>query len=83
MRKGSDYPKIVEWSTEDRCFVGSCPGLFYGGCHGDDEKKVFTDLCKLVEKTIELYQTEGRALPPPLPIGDGSSHRGIVEIISE
>jgi predicted RNase H-like HicB family nuclease len=33
------YVKIVEWLDEDECFVGSCPELFYGACHGDDEKQ--------------------------------------------
>ena len=70
MRKGSDYPKIVEWSEEDGCFIGSCPDLFFGGCHGDDEKKVFADLCRLVDETVELYQREARALPPPSSIRD-------------
>ena len=26
MRARSRYVKIVEWSEEDQCFVGSCPG---------------------------------------------------------
>jgi hypothetical protein len=43
---------------------GSCPGLFYGGCHGDDEQAVFVELCQLVDETIELYVSEGRPLPP-------------------
>jgi len=60
----SKYVKIVEWSEEDNCFVGSCPGLFYGGCHGDDEKAVFAELCQLVEETLELYQREEKPLPP-------------------
>lgn len=51
--------------TEDQCYVGSCPGLFYGGCHGNDEKKVFAELCKIVEETIELYKKDGKPLPPP------------------
>lgn len=58
------YVKIVEWSDEDHCFVGSCPGLFYGGCHGDDEQSVFAELCQIVEETVELYDVEKRPLPP-------------------
>ncbi len=34
------YPKIVEWSEEDGCFVGRCPLLFDGGVHGNDEASV-------------------------------------------
>ena len=37
MRDGARYVKIVEWSADDNCYVGSSPGLLYGGCHGDDE----------------------------------------------
>lgn len=32
MKASARYVKIVEWSDEDQCFVGSCPGLLYGGC---------------------------------------------------
>jgi predicted RNase H-like HicB family nuclease len=65
MKESTRYVKIVEWSDEDQCFVGSCPGLFYDGCHGDDEKEVFAQLCKLVDEVIELYKEDGKPLPPP------------------
>ncbi len=64
MKESERYVKIVEWSEEDQCFVGSCPGLFYGGCHGDDESQVFAELCEIVDDTIDLYKQEGRPLPP-------------------
>jgi predicted RNase H-like HicB family nuclease len=67
MKVSARYVKIVEWSDEDQCFVGSCPGLLYGGCHGDDEQAVFAELCEIVEETIELYQKDGKPLPP-LPV---------------
>jgi len=65
MNSGAKYVKIIEWSEVDKCFVGSCPGLFYGGCHGDNEQAVFAELCDLGEETIALYEKEGRTLPPP------------------
>jgi predicted RNase H-like HicB family nuclease len=64
MKDSARYVKVVEWSDEDHCFVGSCPGLFYGGCHGEDEKAVFAELCGIVEETIELYKKDGKPLPP-------------------
>jgi predicted RNase H-like HicB family nuclease len=64
MNEEYHYVKIVEWSNEDQCFIGSCPDLFYGGCHGSDEKQVFAELCKLVLETIDLYQQNGKFLPP-------------------
>lgn len=64
MKDSARYAKIVEWSEEDQCYVGSAPGLLYGGCHGDDEVAVFEQLGRIVEEAIELYRQDGRALPP-------------------
>jgi predicted RNase H-like HicB family nuclease len=64
MKDSARYAKIVEWSEEDQCFVGSSPGLIYGGCHGQDEREVFDQLCQIVEEAIELYKVDGRPLPP-------------------
>jgi predicted RNase H-like HicB family nuclease len=64
MKDSARYVKIVEWSEEDQCYVGSSPGLIYGGCHGADEKEVFDHLCSVVEEAIELYRKDGKPLPP-------------------
>ncbi|WP_376692959.1 hypothetical protein [Wenzhouxiangella sp. EGI_FJ10409] len=65
MKESALYAKIVEWSEEDQCFVGSAPGLVYGGCHGVNEKEVFDQLCQIVDEIIELYHKEGKPLPTP------------------
>ena len=65
MNESTRYVKIIEWSEEDQCYVGSSPGLFYGGCHGDNEREVFDELCRIVEETIALYKEDGRPLPSP------------------
>ena len=65
MSERNRYVKVVKWSDEDKCYIGSCPGLFYGGCHGSDEKQVFSELCDIVEEAIALYQQDGKPLPPP------------------
>ncbi len=59
------YPKVVEWSEADQCFIGSAPGLFLGGCHGDNEQEVFAELCQIVEETVALYLQQGKPLPKP------------------
>ena len=66
MNEEARYVKLVEWSEEDKCFIGSCPELFYGGCHGDDEREVFDELCQIVEETIKLYRRDDKPLPSPL-----------------
>jgi predicted RNase H-like HicB family nuclease len=66
MTAGSKYVKIVEWSDVDNCFIGSCPELFCGGCHGDDEREVFDELCEIIEEMVTLYKEDGKPLPPPI-----------------
>ena len=65
MNDSARYLKIIEWSEEDNCYVGSAPGLMYGGCHGQDEKEVFAELCQIVDEVIDLYLEDGKSLPPP------------------
>ncbi len=65
MKDSDRYVKLVEWSNEDNSYVGSAPGLIYGGCHGDDEQQVFGELCQIVDEVIELFHADGRPLPPP------------------
>ncbi len=33
--------KVVEWSAEEGCFIGSAPPLIGPCCHGDDEAAVY------------------------------------------
>lgn len=66
MKVADKYVKLVEWSDQDQCFIGSCPELFYGGCHGNDPRAVFGELCQIVEEMIEIYKQERKSLPTPL-----------------
>lgn len=65
MKASARYVKVVEWSDEDQCFVGQCPGIIGPCCHGDDEAQVYAELCQIVEEWIALMQQEGQPLPPP------------------
>ncbi len=66
MRNPADiYQKIVVWSEEDNCCIGTCPELFYGGVHGDDELEVFRELREVVDEWIEIFEEEKRPLPKP------------------
>jgi predicted RNase H-like HicB family nuclease len=73
MNDSARYIKIVEWSDEDGCYVGSSPGLFHGGCHGDDEQQVFAELCQIVDEWVATLKQDGKPLPPP------TAGRGIAE----
>ena len=60
------YAKFVEWSDEDRCFIGRCPEIMAGGVHGRDEARVYAELCQAVEEMIALIYADGHELPEPL-----------------
>jgi predicted HicB family RNase H-like nuclease len=64
--KAARYMKIVEWSDEDGCFVGSAPPLIGPCCHGKNEAKVYAQLCRIVEEWVEILETDGHVLPEPL-----------------
>ncbi|HDL64518.1 MAG TPA: toxin-antitoxin system HicB family antitoxin [Proteobacteria bacterium] len=63
MKVRDKYLKIVEWSEEDQCYIGTCPGLMLGGIHGDNETRVYKELCQAVEEWIEIYQDDREPLP--------------------
>ena len=65
MRKSDRYLKIVEWSEEDQCYVGTCPGLMFGGIHGDREAEVYKELCLAVEEWFDICEQDGVPLPEP------------------
>jgi|SRR5271163_2967368 len=64
-KQAARYAKFVEWSDEDRCFIGRCPELMAGGVHGGDEAGVYAELCQAVEEMVELIQADGDAWPEP------------------
>lgn len=65
MKDSARYLKIVEWSEEDQCFIGHCPGLIGPCCHGDDETQVYAELCRIVEEWLELFKSDHKDPPPP------------------
>jgi|GEM_PF-96668 len=58
-----DYLKVIEWSNEDKCFIGSAPPLIGPCCHGKTEAEVLPQLSKIVQEWIDIYNEEGRSLP--------------------
>jgi predicted HicB family RNase H-like nuclease len=63
MKDRDRYLKIVEWSEEDQCYIGRCPGVMFGGVHGDNEARVIRELSEVVDEWIETLKQEDKALP--------------------
>ena len=65
MSESAKYIKIVEWSDEDECFIGYCPGIIGPCCHGDNEVEVFGQLCEIVDELLAYTQKRNKPLPQP------------------
>jgi len=63
MKENDTYLKIVEWSEENSCYVGSVPGRIGKCCHGDDDLEVYRELCAILYEWIDIYQKDGQPLP--------------------
>ncbi|MCL4871193.1 MAG: toxin-antitoxin system HicB family antitoxin [Anaerolineae bacterium] len=63
MKLSDRYLKIVQWSEEDGCYVGRCPGLMLGGVHGMDEVEVYRELTEVIDEWLKIYAEEGLPLP--------------------
>ena len=80
-KQSGNYLKIVEWSEDDQCYVGSAPPLIGKCCHGDDEAKVYKELCQIVEEWISIMEKDGSPLPKPsLPTGKEFSGKFMLRI---
>lgn len=65
MKERDRYIKLVEWSEEDQCYIGSIPGWIGQCCHGENEEEVFHEICQIVDEWVAIYKNEGIKLPNP------------------
>ena len=63
MKTRDKYLKIVEWSKDDNCYIGSIPGFLGPCCHGDNEEDVYKQLCKILDEWIEIHEKGNLPLP--------------------
>ncbi|MDQ7014800.1 MAG: toxin-antitoxin system HicB family antitoxin [Gammaproteobacteria bacterium] len=66
MKIADRYLKLVEWSDDEQCYIGSSPGLIGPCCHGSNETEVYRELCEIVSEWVEIHQEEGLPLPSSL-----------------
>lgn len=57
------YHKWVEWSEEDKAYIGKCPDLITG-IHGEDPVQLYAELCTTVQEVLEHFRESGKPLPP-------------------
>lgn len=54
----TQHKKIVEWSEENKAFIGSAPPIVGRCCHGDNELAVFEQLIGIVEQWEVILSIE-------------------------
>ena len=62
MTGDSKFSEVVEFSDEDQCYIGYCPGIIGPCCHGDDVNEVRRELRQIVDEWLEI-EREDNARP--------------------
>lgn len=65
MAMTTKYGGTVKWSEIDQCYVGTCPRLFFGGCHGDDMHAVARELDEIIkdcEESVTVSEPKERRI---------------------
>ncbi len=66
----SYYSMVIEWSDKDQAFIVSLPEFGpYASTHGETYAEASRMGQEALESLIQVYQEEGRVLPPPLKYG--------------
>lgn len=78
-RMSARYPRVIEWSDVDRCFIGSAPTLIGQCCHGDTEAEVATQLAVIVEDLVEDV-IDGKLPAPKAPPAKAFSGKFVVRL---
>lgn len=78
-RWSARFPRLIEWSEEDGCFVGSAPPLVGQCCHGKTEAVVATQLAAIVDDLVQDV-LDGKMPAPKDESGKTYSGKFVVRI---
>ena len=62
---GRRYPRVIRWSNEDGCYIGSLPDVCGDCTHGDTPEEVAANLEECAELYVENTLAEGLPLAEP------------------
>ncbi len=71
-KKHPHYPRVIEWSEEDSCFVGTSPGLLLGGVHGNDPLQVASQLELAIQDALDILLQQQKTPPKEISTKDFS-----------
>jgi DNA-binding transcriptional regulator YiaG len=62
----SQFTGSIKWSEEDQVYVGRCPELFQGGCHGETRAEAKANLREAIRLAVQWHLEDGKRLPSPM-----------------
>ena len=80
--KAKAYMKVIEWSEEEGCYIGSAPPLIGPCCRGTTEEEVYQQLAVTVDEWLMELERKRNALPEP-SAGRNYSGKFIVRVSPE
>lgn len=54
MKTAALYTRIIRWSDEDECYIGSLPEICGNCCHGDTPEEVCSQLDEIAQEWVDL-----------------------------
>lgn len=59
------YARLIYWSAEDGCYIGSLPEICGPCCHGNSTEEIHAQLDTIALDWVEMAQAGKCTLPPP------------------
>lgn len=61
----AQYARLIYWSAEDACYIGSLPELCGPCCHADTVEELYPQLNAIAQDWVQMAQDGKCTLPPP------------------
>ena len=61
----AQYARLIYWSVEDACYIGSLPEICGPCCHGDSVEELYPQLDTIAQEWVEKAEAGECSLPPP------------------
>ena len=63
--KAKQYARLIYWSEEDSCYIGSLPEICGNCCHADTPEELHAQLDTIAQDWVDLEAAGEVKLPPP------------------
>jgi len=61
----AQYARLIYWSAEDACYIGSLPEICGPCCHGDTVEELYPQLDTIAQEWVQMAEEGKCTLSPP------------------